>query len=139
MQNYKQSCANITYDASTDVLLANCSNSAIVEDSTSYGYTMLPGACQCSTNLANVEGNLQCVPESELVSSAPASDTCPPLLVLYTSNLDKSGSAAPDGVSCCQPGLFSVRASISSTALPAVPAVCACVLFTLPAQKRNYT
>lgn len=99
LQNYKQSCANITYSYSTDVLMASCSSSATPEDTSAYKYSTLPDACQCSTNIANIEGNLQCVPESALVPIASASDTCSPLVVLYISQIDKTGSDAPDGVS----------------------------------------
>ncbi|KAL3135484.1 hypothetical protein ABBQ38_005964 [Trebouxia sp. C0009 RCD-2024] len=89
--SYKESCADISHDASTDVLTAKCSSDAKLRDTT------LRSACQCTTNIANTNGVLKCVPESALVSLAPVSDDCPPLLVLYKSKLDKTGDASPDG------------------------------------------
>ncbi|KAL3158649.1 hypothetical protein ABBQ32_011392 [Trebouxia sp. C0010 RCD-2024] len=96
---YKQTCADVSYDASTDVLRAECSSDAKLRDSASSGYTTttLNSACQCTTNIANNDGVLECVRESALVSVAPASDDCSPLLVLYKSKLDKTGDASPDG------------------------------------------
>ena len=98
MQNYKESCQDISYDASTDVLTANCGSNDTPEDSTSYSYSTLPGACDCLTAIKNVKGDLKCVSQSSLVSSDD-SQNCVPVLPLYVSKLDKSGSASPDGVS----------------------------------------
>ena len=61
LQTYKETCAEISYDSSTDVLTAQCSSNATLQDSTSSGYTTLYGACQCTTNIANTDGVLQCV------------------------------------------------------------------------------
>lgn len=140
MQNYKQSCANITYSFSTDVLTASCSSNATPEDIAAYKYSTLQDARQCSTNIANIEGKLQCVPESALVPLAPASDTCKPLVVLYYSKDDKTGSTAPDGVSlspkvpvpACH--LLLLCASDSSAEMPAVLANCICLMLILLAK-----
>ena len=94
VQNYKETCSNITYNCSTDTVAATCGNEA-----SGSNFSSLIAASECSETIMNINGILKCQPQP--APSPSSSSTCG-ITFLYESELDQSGLYAPDGVSSLQ-------------------------------------
>ena len=104
MQTFTETCANISYDCSTDTVRALCgSNTPDVDAEHSSNYSSLPYASVSGGNIANAYGILECQTVSDYPPSGSAdaddTSTCGSGSCLYKSRLDSSGMEAPDGVS----------------------------------------
>ena len=100
LQNYKETCQNIIYDCTTDIISAVCGNNKPnVPTAEQYNSSTLPGASSCPGNIANAWGILQCQGVSDNSPSSSSADPTCGNTYLYVSQLDNSGGDAPDGVS----------------------------------------
>jgi len=103
LQNYKETCKQISYDCSTDTVSATCGNAIpAVDPGNAYNFSSLSHATDCSLTgeIMNIWGVLECQPEPEtLLSSSSSVLSACDVTYSYQSYLDHSGIEAPDGVS----------------------------------------
>ena len=98
LQNYKETCKQISYDCKADILTAVCGNDlSNVDAAHAYNYSSLSNAAKCPGEVMNVWGILKCQdkPDSTIQDSASGCDS----VFCYNSKVDSSGVEAPDGVS----------------------------------------
>ncbi len=102
LQNYKETCKDISYDCSTYIITATCGNDKTnVSEASAFNTSSLHDAYTCEGNIENVWGILKCQPapssDSSPSASSHPSSACVPSY--FVSHLDQSGGDAPDGVS----------------------------------------